>query len=307
METSTISATGRAIRQVLLYFELFSYPLKVEEIWHFLTLPGIDFATVKHELETMAAQGDLEENNGFYQIRRGPEWLARRRDLNRRADDVMPMAHRMARLIGAFPFVRAVFVSGSLSKQCMATDGDIDFFIVTAPGRLWLSRTLMVLFKKLFLLNSHKYFCINYFIDTDHLEIQEKNLYTATETVTLLPMYGRAWCETFVLSNLWVKDYLPHFPTRPVHDVPETSSGFFKKVTEKLFSGSIGEWIDVKAMQTTMAYRRRKFKHIDSQIFESAFSSGRGHSKHHPLYFQGKVLEAYRQRLREEGLAVTNH
>ena len=302
METSSISTTSRAIRQVLLYFELFSYPLKAEEVWHFLPLPGIGFATVKKELDTLAASGDLVENHGFYQIQRDPEWVTRRRDLNQRADAAMPTAHRMARLIGAFPFVRAVFVSGSLSKQCMATDGDIDFFIVTAPGRLWLSRTLMVLFKKLFLLNSHKYFCINYFVDTDHLGIQEKNLYTATETVTLLPMYGREWCEKFVQSNLWAKAYLPHFPVRPLHDVPKATSGFFKKAAEKLFSGGFGEWLDIKAMEATMAYRRRKFKHFDTQKFEGAFRSGRGHSKHHPLYFQGKILEAYRLRLKEEGL-----
>lgn len=306
METSTISTTGRAIRQVLFYFELFSYPLKAEEIWHFLPLPGIDFSMVKHELEAMASQSYLEVNNGFYQIRRTSEWVSRRRELNQRADAMMPLAHRMARFIGAFPFVRAVFISGSLSKHCMAADGDIDFFIVTSPGRLWLSRTLMVLFKKLFLFNSHKYFCINYFVDGDHLEIHEKNLYTATETVTLLPMYGRECCEKFVQFNTWTKAWLPHFPARPLHDLPGSTPGFLKKTVEKIFSGRLGEWLDVKAMQTTMAYRRRKFKHLDRQIFESAFSSGRGHSKHHPLHFQGKVLEAYRLRLQDDGIAAPN-
>lgn len=302
METSTLSTTGRAIRQVLLYFELFSYPLKAEEVWHYLPLPGIDYETVAQELRVMVLQGDIVENNGFYQICPDPEWVSRRQDLNRRAAGIMPIARRMARFIGAFPFVRAVFVSGSLSKNCMAADGDIDFFIVTSPGRLWFSRTLMVLFKKLFLFNSHKYFCINYFVDTDHLEIHEKNLYTSTETVTLVPMYGQEWCEKFVQSNSWAKAWLPHFPARPLYSVPVSAPGFFKKTAEKIFSGRFGEWLDVKAMQTTTAYRRRKFRHIDSQIFESAFSSGRGHSKHHPLHFQGKTLKAYRLRLQEEGI-----
>jgi hypothetical protein len=249
----------------------------------------------------MVSQGDIAENNGFYQICPDPEWVSRRWDLNRRADGMMPLANRMSRFIGAFPFVRAVFVSGSLSKHCMAADGDIDFFIVTSPGRLWLSRTLMVLFKKIFLFNSHKYFCINYFVDTDHLEIHEKNLYTATELVTLLPMYGQEWCEKFVQANTWARAYLPLFPARAMYSVPGSTPDFLKKVLEKIFSGRLGEWLDVKAMQTTIAYRRRKFRHIDSQIFDSAFSSGRGHSKHHPLHFQGKILKAYRKRLHEEG------
>jgi len=302
LETSTISTTGRAIRQVLHYFELFSYPLDAEEIWQYLPVAGTPFEAMVQELERMATQGEIVENKGFYQLYRKPEWVPRRLVLNKRAETMMPTARRMARFIGAFPYVRAVFVSGSMSKNCMAPDGDIDFFIVTAPGRMWFSRTLMVLFKKLFLLNSHKYFCINYFVDTDHLEIHEKNLYTATEIVTLLPMYGQEFCEKFVQANTWARDYLPQFPIRKLLDVPAGKAGFWKKTAEKIFSGSLGEWLDVNAMETTLNYWRRKFKHFNKQKFDSAFSAGRGHSKHHPLHFQGKIMESYQKILQKEGL-----
>ncbi|MEZ4965453.1 MAG: hypothetical protein R2791_09430 [Saprospiraceae bacterium] len=53
------------------------------------------------------------------------------------------------------------------------------------------------------MLNSHKYFCVNYFVDTEHLEIEDKNLFTATETVTLLPLYGRDWYEGFYKALSW--------------------------------------------------------------------------------------------------------
>ncbi len=245
----------------------------------------------------MVREGDLHQYNGFYQISADAAQVTRRADLNRRADAMMPTARRMARLIGAFPYVRAVFVSGSLSKQCLSPDGDIDFFIVTAPRRMWLARTLMVVFKKLFLFNSHKYFCINYFVDTEHLEIHEKNLYTATETATLLPLFGQETCVQFLKANPWTRGFLPHFPERNTADTPEGRPGWMKRLLEYLFGGKIGEWLDVRCMRLTQAHRRRKFKHFDKRRFEGAFSAGRGHAKHHPLHFQGKVMKAYVERL----------
>src|SRR4029453_8923510 len=92
-------------------------------------------------------------------------------------------------LIASFPYVRCVCISGSLSKKYFDDTTDIDFFVITKPGRLWVCRTFLILFKKLFLLNSKKYFCINYFIDSDNLEIPDQNIFTATELTTLIPMH----------------------------------------------------------------------------------------------------------------------
>ena len=88
-------------------------------------------------------------------------------------------------------------ISGSLSKGYYDDDGDIDFFIITSPKRLWIARTFLILYKKIFLLNSRKYFCVNYFISSNALEIEEKNIFTATELTTLLPMFGNGSFHKF--------------------------------------------------------------------------------------------------------------
>lgn len=179
----------------------------------------------------------------------------------------------------------------------MSADSDIDFFLVTEPGRLWMARTLLVLFKKVFLINSHKYFCINYFVDTNHLEIEEKNLFTATEIVTLLPMYGREWYESFYHSNNWVHDYFPHFPPRANTEIPRQRRGVFKKTAEWILGSRLFDWLDIRAMHVTVSYWRRKFRHFDDNTFDVALKSRRHVSKHHPLYFQKRVLKQYAQRL----------
>ena len=82
---------------------------------------------------------------------------------------VLVKAKAKARFISKFPFVAAVGVSGSLSKGYYDSDSDIDFFIITQHNRLWICRTLLMVYKKIFLLNSRKYFCPNYFISSEQL------------------------------------------------------------------------------------------------------------------------------------------
>lgn len=296
--TETISTavgcpTERAIVRVLLYFEIFSYPLTAEEVFQFSNCEGAISEEISDKLQKLVNQGVVFQFGSFFQMQNDPAWIAHRLENNRRADRLLPVARRMARLIGAFPFIRGVFVSGSLSKHCMGPDSDIDFFIVTQPGRLWLARTLLVCFKKIFLFNSHKYFCVNYFVDISHLEIEEKNLFTATEIVTLLPMYGREWCEAFYRTNGWVRDFFPHFPQRTTDGVLPHKNGFLKKTMEWMLGSRVSDWLDLQAMRVTVGYWKRKFRHFDDRTFDGALKSRRYVSKHHPLYFQQKVLEQY--------------
>ncbi|GAB4499157.1 MAG: hypothetical protein OHK0019_35790 [Saprospiraceae bacterium] len=289
--------TENAIVRTLMYFEIFMHPLTADEVFQFSNCPKATRDEVFEKLENLVKQGCIFQFGSFYQTRNDPMWVPRRIESNLRADKLLPTARRMARLIGAFPFIRGVFVSGSLSKHCMRADSDIDFFIITEPGRLWLARTLLVFFKKIFLLNSHKYFCINYFVDTTHLEIEEKNLFTATETATLLPMYGREWYESFYQANGWIRDFLPFSQSRLSEHIPPHRKSFFKKTAETLLNGRLGAWLDGQAMRITVTYWRRKFGHFDQRTFDGAFKSRTYVSKHHPLYFQQRVLKQYGERM----------
>lgn len=291
----------RALLSALWYFEIFRYPLTAAELLRYANCPAPAGEQLEEKLMELVDEGIVFQFGPYFQAQNNPGWVPQRLDYNRRADQFIPVARRMARLIGSFPFIRAVFVSGSLSKHCMAPDGDIDFFLITEPGRLWLARTILVLFKKLFLFNSHKYFCVNYFIDTEHLEIEDKNLFTATETRTLLPLYGREWYEQFCLENEWAKDFLPNHPWRNTEATLPHHRGFFKKITEVLLRGRFGAWLDGLSMRLTVAYWRRKFRHFDDRTFDGVLRSRRYVSKHHPLYFQQKVMAAYAKKVEAEG------
>ncbi len=289
-----------AVLQTLAYFAVFSHPLTGEEVFAYCSEESATEAEVLSSLEKLVGKGSVFQFGVFFQVQNDPSWAKNRLEYNRRATEIWPIAQRMACLIGKFPFVRGVFVSGSLSKHCMRPDSDVDFFVVTASGRLWLARTLLVLFKKIFLLNSHKYFCINYFVDVDHLEIEEKNRFTATESVALLPMWGRDLYDGFCRQNTWAWQYYPHFPYRSTEDVPVQERGLFKKGLEKLLAGKPGTWLDQKLQRVTVRFWKKKFRHLDSEQFELALKSRRGVSKHHPRHFQEKVLERFESFTKEQ-------
>jgi hypothetical protein len=303
LSTGVDCPTESAVLRTLWYFELFKYPLTADEVFWYLqappdsTQPCADLPAIRNALDELVSQGRIFGYDGFFQTVDNPAWVTERLDCNRRADALMPVARRMSRLIAAFPFIRAVMVSGSLSKHCMRPDSDIDFFMITAPGRLWLARTFLVLFKKIFLLNSHKFFCVNYFIDTEHLTIEEQNLYTATESVTLLPLYGREWYDAFQSANPWAWRILPHSVQKDRGAIPPYQPGMVKRGLERLLGGRFGDWLDGQAMQVTVRYWRRKFSHFDTDSFDIALKSKRYVSKHHPLYFQKKVLDAFAEKV----------
>lgn len=287
-----------AVMQTLAYFEAFSYPLTGAEVYSFCCEADLSPADVFEQLQLLVTQAKIFQFGAFFQSKNEPIWVTRRLEYNKRAEEFLPLAKRMSRFIAAFPFVRGVFVSGSLSKHCMRPDSDVDFFIVTSPGRLWLARTLLVMFKKVFLFNSHKYFCINYFVDTEHLEIEEKNRFTAIESVTLLPMWGGDYYEAFYRANTWAWQFYPHFSRRSTRAVLPYSSSIFKNILEKVFKGKLGGWLDQKAMQITIAFWKRKFKHLNQAAFDLALKSRPGISKHHPLHFQEKVLRRFEENLK---------
>lgn len=296
VETSTLSVTQRAIVRTLLYFDVFAHPLREEEIAQFSSVPAHTLSTLQEDLRVLCADGIVNKAGPYFGFGDVAAHVRQRTEENARAQERMHKAHRMSRLIGRFPFVRAVMLSGSISKGRMAVDGDIDYFVITEPDRLWVARTLLILFKKVFLLNSRRDFCVNYFIDTAHLAIEDRNIFTATELLTLVPTFNAPLCSAFFEANPWAQDMLPNA------NVPDTSTashahGPVKRVAERMLKNGLGDEVDEWLMLRTLRHWRHKFAYMENVRFNSAMRTRRYVSKHHPRDFQNRVMVAYQQRI----------
>jgi hypothetical protein len=287
--------TSKDILRQLLYYHLFTYPLTEAEIRNGANAPE----RIAEELKNLVRNGLIRQKGEFYFLGDDDTIVERRIRGNEAAARRMKDAMRYSRRIGKFPFVRAVMLSGSLSKGYMDEDSDIDYFIVTHPGRLWIARTFLVLYKKLFLLNSRKHFCVNYFVDTDHLRIEDENVFTATEVVTLIPTCNPEVYNQFAEENKWAGTFYPNVTTR-LNDscLPHHQKGL-KKWSEWFYGGKLGEWLDAKFMRMTMRKWQRKFPSFDKEKMDIAMRSRKYVSKHHPMDFQTRVLSKFQKSIEE--------
>lgn len=295
LQNQLLNEQESTVIDTLLYFDIFQYPLVTAEIIQFSKNSKIkDEQQLEHILASLLSRKLIYKLDRFYSLRNDRSLVQRREEGNRKAEEMMQKAVKYSNLIHHFPFVRSVCISGSLSKGFIDEKGDVDYFIITTPKRLWIARSLLILFKKIFLLNSHKYFCVNYFVDTTHLEIPDKNIFTATEILTLRPMTGKGIHRSFMENNQWAQAYLPNFTT-DTRIADEGSDRKVKRILEKLMDNQLGDMLDDLFMRLTIKKWQKKFRHFSKEELDTALRSRKYVSKHHPQNFQKLVLEKFSQ------------
>lgn len=294
-----LSPLAKNIIKTLAYYDIFSYPLRADEVYQNLPVNHCSSVEVENELKHLCQKNLLFRINDFYLLHNSQELVKRRIEGNKLCNRRLKSAFRMSKLISKFPFVRAILLSGSISKGFMEKDSDVDYFIITEPGRLWITKLFLTLFKKVILLNSRRVFCINYYIDYEHLEIDEKNVFTATEIVTLIPVFGKKYYDEFYEKNFWVKNYFPNFPKRNNEMIDKDSGSRIKKIFERIFENRFGDWLDDFAMNLFSKTIKRKFRYFDKNDFALAFKTTKCESKYHPKFFQKKVLVSFDEKLNQ--------
>ncbi len=282
--------------KTILYFSIFRYPLKIEEIHSYTNNSDIKETSI--ELQHLIDEKILVKIDDFYVYANDIESVTKRLRGNLQAKKALIKAKERARFISKFPYVEGVGVSGSLSKGYYDSDSDIDFFIITTPNKLWICRTLLMLYKKMFLMNSRKYFCVNYFISANHMEIEEQNRFTATELKTMIPMQGAAVFEKFYHYNSWVSDYFSKF-NPDLLNVQEIKNPFITNAIEFFLDNKIGCFIDAVFKKITLKKWRSKFHFMNSDDFNIALKSTKNISKHHPSNFQKKVILSLNSKIEE--------
>ncbi|HEU4471333.1 MAG TPA: nucleotidyltransferase domain-containing protein [Flavisolibacter sp.] len=301
------------ILAALSYFDLFEYPLTQAEI--FQNLPrAYSYQEMSEGLAQLTGENWVYKFDELYSLQNDYARISRRLQANSQARVLLKKAEKIAGFLSAFPFVRGVAVSGSLSKNFADKDSDIDFFIITVANRLWIARTFMHLFKKLtFITRQQDLFCMNYFIDEEQLLIRENNIYTATEVVTLLPYRGVEVFERFFAANKWSRAYLPNHSLR-ISYVKPAAAPLIKNLFEFFLNNAAGRAIDYLLMRYTnyrwMKKTRKEKRNKKSIVL--ALDAGRHYAKPAPQGFHDLFLASYEKKIaslfhRYEGRVKSNY
>ena len=139
---------------------------------------------------------------------------------------------------------------------------------------------------------------MNYYIDMQQLEIPEKNIYTAIEVGTLIPLQGDIVFEKFYAANTWTRDFLPNKNMRISSAMPVKKT-VFKTLFEGLLSLSPGNMVDNMLMNITTNRWLKKtlLKRLNSHGNVLSLLTDKHFAKPNPKNFQGKLLSTYEQKV----------
>jgi hypothetical protein len=290
----SLSEIKENILAALAYFDMFNYPLTRAEVYLFLK-NKYPYETFDDALQCLVEGQTVYKFDKFYTLKNDHYAIIRRTEGNKRAAGLIKIAEKVGNLLIRFPYVRGIAISGSLSKHFADEFSDVDLFIITAKNRLWIARTIMHCFKKLtFLVNKEHYFCMNYYVDEQQMEIDEKNIYTAIEIGTLIPLQGDIVFEKFYAANAWTRAFLPNKNMRvacakPVKRAP------LKTLFEWLHNNPAGNVIDTLMMKITASRWAKKTlnKKLNSHGQIMGMVTDKHFSKPDPKNFQKKLLAKY--------------
>jgi predicted nucleotidyltransferase len=288
----------RNILAALAYFDMFDYPLTYSEIFLFLENKYRQ-SEFSEALNSLVFNKMIFQFDKYYSLKNDYGLIARRNKGNEKAAELIKKAKEVGRLLIKFPYVRGVGISGSLSKNFADNKSDIDLFIITDKNRLWVARSFMHCFKKLtFLVNKQHHYCMNYYIDEEQLQIVEKNIYTAIEVGTLIPLEGDTVFERFYAANSWTRDLLPNKNLRLASAKP-LRKYFLKSLVETLLNNRVGEWLDNMLMKFTDGRWNKKtqMKKLNMRGTVMGMAASKHCAKPDPVNFQTKLITRYQHKL----------
>lgn len=296
------SQTAEAIFRTILYADIFHFPLTEAEIHHFLIGQAATRGETHAALEHSAwLRHTLTCTDGYYTLSEGEALIRQQREAA--SARLWPLAERYGRLLAHLPFVRMVALTGSLAMHNPRhAHDDIDYLLVTTPGRVWLTRLLAVIVVRLARLRGVD-LCPNFVLAETALQQERQDLYMAHEVIQMIPLAGFGLYDAMRQANRWADAYLPnaHAPFYPTQDAtPKGVGRVFQRLAEGFFSTPIGNWLE----NWERARKQRKFA--------AQLSSGRstarldedqvkGHFNDNGLW----VMEKYQERLNAYGLTET--
>lgn len=306
--TDADSLLEQNIVRILSYFDVFNYPLRIGQILSHLSDDSISEMSVVSALQSLVQRTIVTTDGSYYSLSPNPEQSARRRERREeRARVMIKRARLVARLIKSVPFVRAIFITGSLSKGVAAHDGDIDFMIVTAPRRLWISRFLLTFIKKTLFLNSKRHFCINLLLSEQNLKFLEHSFYNAIEIETVIPLWSSRIFDRFHEENSWVRIFFPNWePSSDKELLLPEGPARIQQMLEKAFEFAPLDTLDSYFLARARQHWIRKYSHLDRERFNRLVQCKSDISTVWAEDLKSSIVQSFEQRLERSSVRLSS-
>lgn len=265
------------ILATLVYYDIFDFPLKAEEIFDCLInfkhlgmnpllTTHYSLLTVTQELDQLILDRAVGLREGYYFLFDCEYVVPLRIKRERIANRKWRIARRAVWWMRILPYVRAVFASGSLAMRNTDELSDLDILIVIKHGRIWLTRLLITGLLSLLRVCRHgrdkiapDKICLNHYITDQSLHISYRSIYTAQTYNNLVPIFVSDWrfIDDFKKTNTWVQDYVCRWNIECTDSVEvsvevkpqqrkrqKENTSILAKIGEVFLNSRLGNWLE---------------------------------------------------------------
>jgi hypothetical protein len=208
--TSMLGASELAILQSVIYASLFDYPLTLEELHRSLIESAMDeIAILRTYRACPALRRAVDFREGVF-FPAGREHLVAERRRREQWSQAFLQRHRLLlAAMCAIPYVRMIALSGSVAHLNMDGTGDLDLFIVTRGHHVWSVTVAVIVLAKL--LRHRDVTCANFVVADSRLVLEQKDLFTANQTIHLKPLVGASVLTELLRANPFVASFYPNY------------------------------------------------------------------------------------------------
>lgn len=242
--SQTFSPLEEVILKTLAYSDIFDYPLTLDELHKYLVINATK-DEIKNCIENM---NQAHFAHGYYFLSGRDEIIKTRQMREKKSHPIFKRAMFYGKIIGKFPFVKMVALTGSLAMLNLSNEIDMDFMLITKPNRLWLARAFAVTFGRFIRLLGDR-ICINLLISENHLHWSQHDLYSAREICQMIPISGFDTHNNFRVANLWTQEFLPNTLS---NKKKSDQISWLQKIFEFIFLTKFGDKLEKWAMDFQM-------------------------------------------------------
>ena len=263
-----------SIIRSLCYSDIFSYPLRLEELVRYATGVKMTMDGAAERLKKSEPLAELVKTDGEFFFLEGRESNCQmRKDREAESRQQLLISQRRLTPLQGIPFLRMAAVTGALAALNAPAGDDVDLLIISARKRTWTTFFFLRLWRRF---GHNPDFCFNVFLSEGDLVFRQENFFYAREILGALPIYNDGSFERFLEANKWIYKVFPsyeHGRNRQKYHIPRSPRWIKRqRLMEKLLNGPPGDIFEftIRTIQTrrldspspgaSMSMRRNRIK-----------------------------------------------
>lgn len=212
-------AVKKAIVKTMAFFSLYDLPLHLQGIHQLLYKQQATIGEVEAAIKELESNGKLVRKGELYALKTWDEYRleANRVEIQKRWKKV----DRYFWLFSIIPFIDHLSIINSLAFGNAHQESDIDFFVVTKPGRLYFVRSIIiVLFRSLGVYKTrtkvNEQFCFGFYVASNHQNLvsvllEGEDPHFAFWFASFAPLINKSGYQRLINYNHWIYEYFPNF------------------------------------------------------------------------------------------------